>query len=53
MFVEDAGGRPHRSPPRSRASALDPVEAMIDLALEKDMDRFLLPPIANENQESP
>ena len=38
--------------PRSRASAAcDPVEAMIDLALEKDLDRFFLQPIANEDQD--
>ena len=30
---------------------LDPVEAMIDLALEKDLERFFLQPIANENQD--
>ena len=30
---------------------MDAVEAMIDLALERDMDRFFFHPIANENQE--
>ena len=30
---------------------VDPVEAMIDLGLETDMDVFFLQPIANENQE--
>src|SRR4029450_3274374 len=43
-------------PPRSGREiaperGVDPVEAMIDLALEKDMDRFFFHPIANENQE--
>ena len=35
----------------ARERGLDPVEAIIDLALEKDLDRFFLQPIANENQE--
>ena len=30
---------------------VDPVEAMIDLGLETDMDVFFLQPIANENQD--
>jgi N-acyl-D-amino-acid deacylase len=30
---------------------VDPVEAMIDLGLETDMEVFFLQPIANENQE--
>jgi N-acyl-D-amino-acid deacylase len=30
---------------------IDPVEAMIDLGLETDMDVFFLQPIANENQD--
>ena len=35
----------------ARERGVDPVEAMIDLALEKDLDRFFLQPIANENQD--
>jgi len=35
----------------ARERGLDPVEAMIDLALEKGLDRFFLQPIANENQD--
>ena len=43
---------PHRSVAEiARERGVDPVEAMIDLALEKDMDRFFFNPIANENQE--
>ncbi len=30
---------------------MDPVEAMIDVALEKDLDLLFLQPIANENQD--
>ena len=37
---------------RSRKQrGVDPVEAMIDVALEKDLDLFFLQPIANENQD--
>ena len=35
----------------ARERGVDPVEAMIDLALEKDLERFFLQPIANENQD--
>src|SRR5678810_420742 len=43
---------PHRSVAEiARERGVDPVEAMIQLALEKDLDRFFLQPIANENQE--
>ena len=39
--------------PRSRASAASiPAEAMIDLALEKDIERFFLQPVANEDQDN-
>ena len=30
---------------------MDPVEAMIDLALERDFDAFFLQPIANGDQD--
>ena len=43
---------PHRSVAEvARERGVDPVEAMIDLALEKDLELFFLQPIANENQE--
>jgi len=52
IFVMDAVDPPHRSVAEiARERGVDPVEAMIDLALEKDMDRFFFHPIANENQE--
>src|SRR3989442_1171882 len=42
---------PHRSVAEvARERGVDPVEAMIDLALERDLERFFLQPIANENQ---
>ena len=52
LFVMDQVDPPHRSVAEiARERGVDPAEAMIDLALEKDMDRFFLNPIANENQE--
>jgi N-acyl-D-amino-acid deacylase len=52
IFVMDTVEGPHRSVAEvARERGVDPVEAMIDLALEKDLDRFFLQPIANENQE--
>jgi N-acyl-D-amino-acid deacylase len=51
IFVFDTVEGPHRSlADVARERGLDPVEAMIDLALEKDLERFFLQPIANENQ---
>src|SRR5207244_4999283 len=35
--------------PRQRG--VDPAAAMIDLALEKDLDRFFVHPVANESQD--
>src|SRR2546426_10847912 len=47
----DTAEGPHRSGAElARQRGVDPVEAMIDLALEKDLERFFLQPIANENQ---
>ena len=44
---------PHRSVAEiARERGVDPAEAMIDLALEKDLDRFFFHPIANENQDN-
>jgi len=52
IFVMDTPQGPHRSVAEiARERGADPVEAIIDLALEKDLDRFFLQPIANENQE--
>ena len=52
IFVMDTPEGPYRSVAAvARERGLDPVEAIIDLALEKDLDRFFLQPIANENQE--
>jgi N-acyl-D-aspartate/D-glutamate deacylase len=52
IFLMDTPTGPHRSVAEiARQRACDPVEAMIDLALERDLDRFFLQPIANENQD--
>ena len=52
IFVMDTVEGPHRSVAEvARARGVDPVEAMIDLALEKDLELFFLQPIANENQD--
>ena len=52
LFVMDTVEGPHRSVAEvARERGVDPVEAMIDLALEKDLDVFFLQPIANEDQE--
>jgi N-acyl-D-amino-acid deacylase len=53
IFVMDTPEGPYRSVAEVAAQrGVDPVEAMIDLALEKDLDRFFLQPIANEDQEA-
>jgi N-acyl-D-aspartate/D-glutamate deacylase len=36
----------------ARERGVDPAEAMIDLALEKDLERFFVHPVANEEQET-
>src|SRR5207249_8018190 len=52
IFVMDTVEGPHRSVAEiARERGVGPVEAMIDLALEKDLERFFLQPIANENQD--
>ena len=52
IFLMDSPQGPHRSIAEiARERGVDPVEAMIDLAVEKNLDRFFLQPIANENQE--
>jgi N-acyl-D-amino-acid deacylase len=53
IFLMDTATGPHRSVADiARERGVDPVEAMIDLALEKDLDRFFLQPIANEDQDA-
>jgi N-acyl-D-aspartate/D-glutamate deacylase len=52
IFVMDTAQGPHRSVAEvARQRGCGPVEAMIDLALEKDLDLFFLQPIANESEE--
>jgi N-acyl-D-aspartate/D-glutamate deacylase len=52
IVVMDSAEGPHRSVASvARERGCDPVEAMIDLALERDLDRFFLQPIANEDQD--
>ncbi|HUF91682.1 MAG TPA: amidohydrolase family protein [Candidatus Limnocylindria bacterium] len=52
IFVMETAEGPHRSVAEvARQRGCGPVEAMIDLALEKDLDLFFLQPIANESQE--
>jgi N-acyl-D-amino-acid deacylase len=52
IFLFDTVDGPRRSVAEvARERGLDPVEAMIELALEKDLERFFLQPIANENQD--
>jgi N-acyl-D-aspartate/D-glutamate deacylase len=52
IFLMDQPIGPYRSIAEIAAQKkCDPVEAMIDLALERDLDRFFLQPIANENQD--
>ncbi len=51
MFVMDKPNPPHRSVAEiARASGKDPVDVIIDLALEKHLRQFFLQPLANENQ---
>ena len=52
IFLMDAPDGPYRSIAEiARERKCHPVDAMIDLALERDLDRFFLQPIANEDQE--
>jgi N-acyl-D-amino-acid deacylase len=52
LFVMDKVHGPHRSIAEvARQRNCDPVDAMIDLALERDFDTFFLQPIANEDQD--
>jgi N-acyl-D-amino-acid deacylase len=52
IFLMDTVEGPHRSLAEiARERGVDPVEAMIDLALERDLETFFLQPIANEDQD--
>jgi N-acyl-D-aspartate/D-glutamate deacylase len=52
LFVMNSGLTPHRSVAEvARERNQDPVETVIDLALEKGMKQCFLQPIANENEE--
>ena len=52
IFVYDTVAGPHRTVAEiARERGVDPAAAMIDLALEKDLDRFFVHPVANEMQD--
>jgi N-acyl-D-amino-acid deacylase len=52
LWVFDTVEGPHRSVAEvARERNQHPVEAMIELALEKDLDLFFLMPVANEDQD--
>jgi N-acyl-D-amino-acid deacylase len=52
IFVYDQVQGPHRTVAEiARERGVDPAEAMIDLALEKNLERFFVHPVANEMQE--
>lgn len=51
IFVMDTVEGPHRSLAEiARERGVDPAGAMIDLALERDLELFFIQPIANEDQ---
>ena len=53
IFLYDDVAGPHRTVAEiARERGVDPAEAMIDLALEKDLDRFFVHPVANEDQDT-
>jgi len=53
IFLYDTVAGPHRTVADiARERGVDPAEAMIDLALEKDLDRFFVHPVANEDQDT-
>jgi N-acyl-D-amino-acid deacylase len=52
IFLMDTAEPPWRSVAEiARGRGVDPVEAMIDLALEQDLEPFFFQPIANEDQD--
>ena len=53
IFVYDTVEGPHRTVAEiARERGVDPAEAMIDLALERDLERFFVHPVANEKQDT-
>jgi N-acyl-D-aspartate/D-glutamate deacylase len=53
IFLMDSPEGPYRTVAEvARERGVDPVEAMIDLALDRDLERFFLQPIANEDQDA-
>jgi len=52
LYVMDSGLPPYRTVAEvAKEMRKDPIEVVMDLALEKDMKQFFLQPIANENQD--
>ncbi len=52
LFAMETPSGPHRSIAQiARERGLDPVAAIIELALEKDLDQFFLQTITNEDQD--
>jgi N-acyl-D-amino-acid deacylase len=53
VFVYDRVAGPHPTVADiARERGVDPAEAFIDLALERDLDRFFVHPVANEEQDT-
>jgi N-acyl-D-amino-acid deacylase len=53
IFLYDSVAGPHPSVAEiARERGVQPAEAMIDLALERDFDCFFVHPVANESQDS-
>ncbi|HEU4371791.1 MAG TPA: amidohydrolase family protein [Methylomirabilota bacterium] len=52
IFLYDRVEGPHRTLAEiARERGVDPAEALIDLALEKNLERFFIHPVANESQD--
>jgi N-acyl-D-amino-acid deacylase len=52
IFLYDSVEGPHRTVAEvARERGIDPAAALIDLALEKELDRLFVHPVANEMQE--
>jgi N-acyl-D-aspartate/D-glutamate deacylase len=52
IFVYDTVAGPHRTVAEiAQERGVDPAAAMIDLALEKDLERLFIHPVANEMQD--
>jgi len=53
IYVFDTPAPPYRTVAEiARERGVDPVEAMIDLALERDLDRFFFHPVANQDEDA-